>query len=228
MMELTQLYDRLTAISLFRGLSAEDFTNIAERVTLRWVTVVAGQPVIQSDEPCHHLVFLCEGTLLRTTHHDSRTYSVNDLVEPTQAIEPERLYGLTACYRSNYRAQTTCRLLLIPKEDVHRTLLSIPIWRINFLNMLATQCNRNLQAAMPRRYDLRYQVLHFGSPRPLSIRIRMSDLGKYIGAARKTVSNLLHQLEDEGIVRLRPNLIEFLYEDNAPTTTYPVQQVIIP
>ncbi|MBQ0049768.1 MAG: Crp/Fnr family transcriptional regulator [Bacteroidales bacterium] len=212
-MELTQLYDRLTAVPLFRGLSAEDFTNIADRVSLRWVTVVAGQPVIQSEEPCHHLVFLCEGTLLRTTHHDNKTYTVTDLVEPAQVIEPERLYGLSTCYRSNYRAQTTSRLLLIPKEEVHRILLAIPIWRINFLNLLATQCNRNHQAMLPRIYNLREQVLHFGSPKPLSIRIRMSDLGKYIGAARKTVSNLLHQLEDEGLVHLRPNLIEFTYKE---------------
>ena len=36
----------------------------------------------------------------------------------------------------------------------------------------------------------------------------MIALGKCLGAARKTISDALHELEQEGKVRLRPNFIE--------------------
>lgn len=211
-MELTmsQLYDRLTAIPLFKGMSGEDLAYVAHKVTLRWVNLGIDQPYIQADEPCQHLSILLEGTLMRTTDYDNGTYTVKDWLSGVTLIEPEQLYGLSCKFKSHYRALTSCKLLMLSKVDIRQTLMNIPVWRINFLNYLSAKYNRLAEDSAHKPYNLKEMILHFGAEHPKSVRIRMSDMGKYLGAARRTISNVLHELEAEGKVVLHPNLIEYI------------------
>lgn len=208
-MTIAQLYDKLTTTPLFKGISGEDLALIQERCHLRWVSMGTDHPFIQADEPCHHLAILTEGEMIRTTHFDNHTYTVKDIVKAVTIIEPEQLYGLTTRYRSNYRTLTSCKALLISKDDIRQTLMTIPVWRINLLNHLSAKYNKLKDSSEHKPYDLKEMILHFGAEKPLSINIRMVDLGKYLGAARRTISNVLHELEREGKVTLHPNLIEF-------------------
>lgn len=208
-MTITELYDKLTSVPLFRGISGEELHYIADKVDLRWVKYASDQSLIQADEPCRHLVFLIEGNAIKTTTFDNGTYSVTELIKGPMVIEPEQLYGLTCRYRSDYRALTSCRLLLINKDDVSRTLVNIPIWRINMFNLLTATINKMQKAAEPSVISLKEQIMHFASDNPLTLHIRMLDLGRYLGVSRKTISNALHELELEDKVVLRPNFIEF-------------------
>lgn len=210
-MNIAQLYDKLTAIPLFKGVSGEDLALITDRVHLRWVNVGIEQSIIQAQEPCNHLTILMEGEMLRTTHYDNNTYTVTEMVKGPYIIELEQLYGLTCKYRSNYRARTSCQLLIISKDDIRKTLMNLPVWRINLLNYLSAKYNKLLDEHQHKPHNLKEEILHFGADKPLSIHIRMVDMGRYLGAARKTISNVLHELESEKKVTLHPNLIEFNY-----------------
>lgn len=209
-MTIAQLYERLTDIPLFKGVSGENLAVIAERANLRWMNVSDDQLFIRMDEPCRHLVVLLEGEMLRITHHDGDTYTVTELLEGMHILELEQLYGLRCRYRSDYRTRTSCRMLLVSKEDIRQTLMNIPVFRINWLNYMSVRHNRMYDALQPRPYCLKEDIMRFAGPHAISVRIRMADLGRYLGAARKTVSDALHDLEREGKVRLRPNLIEII------------------
>lgn len=208
-MSISELYDKLTSLPLFRGISGEDLAIIADRVHFRWLKLATDQPLIQEGESCNHLIILCEGELNRTTNYDNNICAVTDGVVGPAVIEPEQLYGLQCRYRSSYRAATSCRLVLVSKDDIRKTLINVPIWRINLLNMLTANYCKLREATTPRYYDLKEMILHFRAERPKQVRIRMVDLGHYLGAARKTISNALHELEAEGHVKLKPNLIEY-------------------
>ena len=212
-MTISQLYERLTEIPLFKGISGENLAYIADRVNLRWMSIGSDQPFIQMDEPCQHLVVLMEGELLRITRCDGGTYVLTELLSGIQMLEMEQLYGLQCRYRSDYRTRTSCRILLISKEDIRQTLMNVPVFRINWLNYMSVRCNRLIEALQPRPRNLKEDILRFMGPQAVSLRIRMIDLGKYLGAARKTISDALHELEREGAVRLRPNLIERLEQE---------------
>ena len=212
---ITQLYDRLTRIPLFRGVSGEDLAYIADRVNLRWMQIGSDQPFIQSSEPCHHLAVLMGGEMLRITHCDGDIYILTELLTGLEILEPEQLYGLHCRYRSDYRTRTSCQILLISKEDIRQTFMNIPVFRINWLNLMSVRCNRLIEALQPRPRNLKEDIMHFMGPQAVSLRIRMIDLGRYLGAARKTISDALHELEEEGRLRLRPNYIEVVREEAA-------------
>lgn len=208
-MTLAQLYESLTSLPLFKGISAKELSLIADKVHLRWMTIGSDHPFIQSEEPCQHIVFLIEGEMLRTTTNDELTYTVTELVKGPALVEPEQLYGPSCTYRSNYRTRTACKVLLISKSDVRETLMEIPIWRINLLNHYSSLINKAQRKCEPHPYNVKEQIMHFGAERPLKIHIRMQDLARYMGVSRTTISHTLHALEKEGKVKLTPNLIEF-------------------
>ena len=208
-MTLAQLYETLTSLPLFRGMSAAELNRVSEEVKLRWLNLVSDQPFIHANEPCNHLVYLLEGTLTRTQSFDNDTYSVSDLVKGPCLIEPEQLYGLTCAYQANYRTASPCRFLLISKDDVRRCLHDISIWRINLFNLYASTLCKERKKTEPKPYDLKEQIMHFGSERPIRLHIRMADLARYMGVSRTTISHALHELEDQGKVRLSPNQIEY-------------------
>lgn len=209
-MTLAKLYETLTSLPLFRGISASELTRVADEVKLRWVNIGPDQPFIQADEPCHHLVYLVEGELLRSSTHDNGIYTVSQYVKAPCLIEAEQLYGLSCAYQANYRTTTACKVLLITKDDVRRTLLDIPVWRINLLNLYASTLCKERSSNAPKPYNLQEQVMHFGAERPVTLRIRMADLARYMGVSRTTISHALHELERQGKVRLSPNVIEYL------------------
>lgn len=209
-MTTAQLYESLTSLQLFRGISAKDLAMIASKVHLRWTNICTDQPFIQEGEPCHHLAILTEGEMLRSTTYDDMTYTVTEVVKAPYIFEPEQIYGPYCTYRSNYRTRNACTVLLITKEDIRNTLIDIPIWRINLLNLYASTINKQMKKMQPKPYDLKEQIMHFGAERPLTLKIRMIDLAHYLGTSRTTISHTLHGLEHEGKVRLSPNLIEYL------------------
>ncbi len=209
-MTLAKLYETLTSLPLFRGISAAELSRVSDEVGLRWMDVGIDQPFIQADEPCHHLVYLVEGEMIRSSSHDEGTYSVSEYVKAPYLIEPEQLYGLTCAYQANYRTTKACKVLLISKDDVRRTLLEIPVWRINLLNLYASALCKERSLHQPRYYNIYEQIMHFGADRPVTLRIRMADLARYMGVSRTTISHTLHELEQQGKVKLSPNVIQYL------------------
>lgn len=208
-MTLSQLYESLATLPLFRGISAQELASIADKVHLRWLNIVSDQPFIQADEPCQHIAYLTEGEMTKTTSYDNATYTVTERIKGPCIIEPEQLYGLTCAYQSNYRTVTTCKLLLISKQDIRDTLMNIPIWRINLLNHYASMIGKLKRDNEARPYDIKEKIMHFGAERPQTLKIRMIDLAHYLGTSRTTISHILHELESEGKIKMTPNLIEY-------------------
>ena len=206
-MTLANLYEKLTSIPLFRGMSGEELAVVSDRVNLRWVSVGPEQTFIQCNEPCNHLAVLMEGEMKRITYHDGNTYVVTEKLSGIHIFELEQLYGLTCRYRSDYVTITSCKMLLISKDDVRKTLMNISIFRINMMNLLSAKYCKLLDSKEYCTYDLKEQIMHFGAEEPLTVKIRMVDLGRYLGAARNTISHVLHEMEREGKLSLRPNLI---------------------
>lgn len=212
-MNLSETYTKLASVPLFTGLSGEDLYMVCEKVHLRWVKLYSGQTLIQENEPCTHLTILIQGELNRTTDHDQKTWSVTDVVRGPIVIEPDQLYGLKCRYRSRYEARTDCQLLLISKDDMRRTLMNLPLWRTNLLNLMASNCVKEREWNDPRQLSLGERIMRFGLDHysapdcPHWVRIRQVDLGGYIGETRRTISMEVHKLIDEGLMEIRPNLM---------------------
>lgn len=214
-MNLSETYTRLASVPLFTGLSGEDLYMVCERVKLRWVKLHAEQTLIQQDETCGHLTILLEGRLNRLTEHGKKLWRVEDVVCGPLVIEPEQLYGLKCRYRHGYAAKTDCLVLMIRKDEMRRTLLNLPLWRTNLLNLLASSMVKEREWNEPGNWDIGKRICRFGLDylsavdEPHRLFIRQVDLGLMLGESRRTISHEVHRLIDDGKVKIRPNMIIF-------------------
>ena len=127
-MNIAQLYDKLTSIPLFRGISGEDLATITERVHLRWINLEPEQFFIREGEQCNHIAVLYEGQMWITSR--GKDYEVTETIDAQHIIEPEQLHGLECRYRRTYKAKTTKilsqdTLKKIKNEDTNISLESI-------------------------------------------------------------------------------------------------------
>lgn len=212
-MNLSETYTRLASVPLFTGLSGEDLFMVCEKVKLRWVKLHEGQTLIQQEEPCTHLTIVTEGELERTMEREGKLWSVTDVVSGPMVIEPEQLYGLKCRYTHRYVARTDCKVLIIQKDEMRRTLLNLPLWRTNLLNLLASNMVKERRFNEPGAYTLGERICRFGldylsrTDRQHTLRIRQVDLGAMLGESRRTISQEVHKLIDEGKVEIRPEKI---------------------
>lgn len=198
---------------LFKGISGEDLFMILDKVQMRWVKYRKGQRVIEAGDACKGLAILLEGDLKRTRDMDEKTYSVIDVVRGPMVIEVEQLYGLTCRYCSRYDAMKDALVLFVEKDDVRRTLLNVPLWRTNLLNLLASELVKTQTFDAPLPNTLGEKIMCFGTDRFTvaeeghTLRIRQVDLGRYLCATRRTISMEVHKLLDAGLVEMKPNKI---------------------
>lgn len=206
----------LISLPLLQGISALDMSRvILEKVTTQEIQLADGERFVLQGEVCNNLSFLVEGTLRATTACDRGAYTFVEYLPGPLVVEPEILYGIQRCYTSTYEAVGTCRLLLIPKNDVNRMLASIDVFRFNYLNLLSTMAVRRRDVALPSPApDLRARICHFfrsHATLPTGRKfflIRMSDLSRYLAASRVVISAVLHQMQDEGLLLLDRNYVE--------------------
>lgn len=206
----------LLSLPLLQGMSALDMSQIMlEEVNTQEVTLKDGDCLVNQGTVCQHLTFLVEGMIQATTVYYHKSYSFVEFLTGPLVIEPDILYGIQRHFQSTYVAVGSCRLLLIPKDDVNRKLFKIDVFRLNYLNLLSTLAVRRREYALPLPTpDLKARVSNFFARHSMQangrmiFNIRMSDMAQYLDASRVLISNVLHQLEDEGLLVLDRNYIE--------------------
>ncbi len=212
-------YSQLTSIPLFTGISGDDLALILDRVDLLDLDLTPGETFVRSGDVCQGMAIVREGTMQRHQSYDAGTftnarhettplcYEVTERMKPTYIIEPEILFGLNLQHRNTWRAETTCHLTLIGKNDIRKTLMYVPVWRINFMNMLCTQLQKSMDEGLPKatpsmKERVKRYILRHSSPRGISLEmaITIEQIGYALGFDRRSVAKVVAQLEDEGLL----------------------------
>ena len=212
-------YAQLTSIPLFTGISGDDLAIIMDRVDLLEIDLAPGEVFVRDGDVSQGMAILREGRMMRCRTHGEGSftnargqlcplcYQVCETVSPGFILEPEVLFGLDQRHRNTWTAQTSCRLTLIGKNEIRQTLMYVPVWRINFVNLLCTSLQRSQDDVLPmpasdcREQVLRFLLRHFTS-RGLSadMDITIEQMGHCLGLNRRTMTKVIGLLEQEGLV----------------------------
>lgn len=219
-------YSQLTSIPLFWGISGDDLAIIMDRVELLDIKLLPGEVFVGSGDVCQGMAIVRDGIMSRKRVYHAGTfvnsrkqktdlsYQVTETLSPGFILEPEILFGLEQRHRNTWTAVTTCHLTLIGKDDIRQTLMYVPVWRINFLNLLCTQLQRSQEDGLPMvTPDDTGRVRQFIS-RHCSINgetmqtdITLEQLGHFLGMERRMVSSVIAELEGLGqLVKERKRL----------------------
>lgn len=214
-MATLRIYDQLLQFPLFQGMSRDDLEIVAGHIRFGFVKVAAGKPIVQIGETCTQLCLLINGTVKVETYSDEHRYAVMEQVSAPYILQQEAIFGYYQCYTHHFIAQTDLNLLTIAKEEVLRLLEDFLVFRLNMINLFATQTQKQVMQ-MWRRCPvtlrerlIRFLIQHCVYPAgPKTFHILMEQLAEELNDSRLNVSRVLNQLQKEGLVSLHRGRID--------------------
>ena len=210
-----EIYDRLLQFTLFQGMSHADLMQVAGHTKFNFSKLSVGKKLVKEGDDCHHLIFVTSGTLRAETVSDDHTCRVTESISAPYILQPERLFGIQQRYASSFSTATPCHFITIDKQEVLFLLETQLVFRLNMLNLLATEAQRlsrhPWRSVSPTLRDavVRFFIQHTLRPAgSKSYRILMTRLAAELNCNRLQVSQTLNQLQAEGLLTLHRGRIE--------------------
>lgn len=210
-----EIYDRLLKFSLFQGMSHADLMQVAGHTKLGFSKLAAGKRLVREGDNCTKLIFLTSGALSIETLSDDHSCRVREEVSAPYIVQPSRLFGISQRYTSTFKAAEACNLITIDKQEVLLLLDTQLVFRLNLLNIMATESQRlshNQWRQAPK--NLRERITRFFFSRCLypagskTFYILMRQLATELNDSRLDISNTLNEMERDGLLTLHRGRIE--------------------
>ena len=214
-MALLQIYDQLLQFPLFQGMSRDDLEIVAGHTRFGFSKLSAGKKIVVDGEPCTQLFFLINGTVKVETHADDHRYYVVERMSAPYILQQEAIFGYHQRYTHTFTALTDVNVLTIDKEEVLRLLEDFLIFRLNMVNLFATQTQKLLQQPWRRcpqslrERTIRFFIRHCTYPAGhKTFHILMERLAEELNDSRLNVSRVLNELQTDGLLELYRGRVE--------------------
>ncbi len=212
--ELT-IYDRLLQFTLFQGMSRADLMEVVGHTKFGFEKQPAGKRIVSEGDSCTKLYFLTSGTVQTEAYSDDHAYRVTETFNAPYMLQPERLFGLSQRYTITVSTVADCNFLIIDKEEVTLLLETQLVFRLNMLNLTATQsqraCHHPWRSAPKdlRQRLARFFVDHCQYPAgPKTFYILMQRIADELNDSRLDVSRCLNEMQADGLLTLHRGRIE--------------------
>lgn len=209
------MYDTLLQLPLFQGLCQNDFTSILGKVKLHFSKHKAGEKIIRQGNKCNELIFLLKGEIMSESNTTDIPFSYCEFFNAPYVIEPYSLFGMKTEYVSSYIAQTDVDIVTISKSFILSELNKYEIFRLNYLNIISNRAQilyeKTWSTASP---ETESKIIHFIALRTEKpsgkkiLKIKMDDFAQLLGDTRLTISKVLNEMQEKGIVELHRKEIE--------------------
>lgn len=205
-----RFFNRLVSVSLFQGLSTDDFMQIAERVHFDFRSVEAGATIVQEGDACERLICSLSGIVCKEERCDNGNYFFREYNTQPTLFQPERLFGLRPRHTATFIATSEVQLMSIPKQEVREILFQCVPFHINYLNHICSAQHlweNRLWQAEPDKLEQKFlRFLLLRSARPAGHKeliIDMIALSQELSTTRLRVSQMLNTLAQQGLLELR-------------------------
>ena len=208
-MATLQIYEKLLLFPLFQGMSRDDLELVAGHTRFGFSKMNQGSTIVTEGDDCRQLLFLINGTLRVETMADDRSYMVVEQLEAPVILQPEVIFGYTQRYTHTYIAKTDVNLITVGKDEVLRLSEDFLVFRLNLLNMFATQTQKSsrlLWQHVPVTLEdriVRFFAQHCIYPAgPKMFHVLMNRLAEELNDSRLDVSRALNALQRDGKIVL--------------------------
>ncbi len=210
-----EIYDRLLQFTLFQGMSRADLMEVVTHTKMGFHKITVGKKVVKEGDDCTRFYMLTNGTMELETMSDDRSCKVVETVNAPYTLQPERLFGISQRYTTTAKALTTCNFITLDKEEVLLLLETQLVFRLNLMNLMATDTQRiSHRAWRSAPKTLRERITRFFFSRclypagPKTFYILMQQLAEELNDSRLDISRALNEMQDDGLLSLHRGRIE--------------------
>ena len=210
-----EIYDQLLRFSLFQGMSHADLMEVVTHTKLGFLKLPAGKHLVKEGDSCTNLTFLTHGSLQCETVSDDGGCKVIETVKAPYIVQPDRIFGITQRYSSSFKAASSCNLITIDKQEVLLLLESQLVFRLNLLNILATETQRmHRHAWRSAPQSLRDRLVRYFFSRclypagPKTFYVLMKQIANDLNDSRLDISQALNTMQQDHQLTLHRGRIE--------------------
>ena len=206
----TMLHEKLLELPLFQGMSRNDLEQVATSTKFRHLAFAKCKTVVNEGDVCDKIYFLIKGIISATGHADDNGYSITEIIQAPEILQPERIFGLTQRYTRTFTTVTDCTFICLDKLEIIELASKYEIFRLNMLNIICTKSQRLTRfpwRTQPK--DIRHKIARFIEKRCLrpagekTVHIKMERLSDELSESRLNISRELNAMDAEGIISLR-------------------------
>ena len=214
-MAALQIYDKLLQFSLFQGMSREDLELVAGHTRFGFSKVLQGKVIVKEGSACTNLYFLINGTIRVESRSDDHGYLVTETMQAPYILQPEAIFGYHQHYTHHFVSVTDTNFITIDKEEVVRLSEDFLVFRLNLLNIFATQTQklshqpwRQCPGSLRERI-VRFFVQHCVYPAgSKTFHILMNQLAGELNDSRLNISRALNEMQHDGLLVLSRGRID--------------------
>ena len=210
-----QIFEKLLQFPLFQGMSRDDLEIVAGHTRFGFTKVPRGKMVAKEGTVCTHIYLLINGRMRTISNSDDHSYTVEEEVQAPFVLQPEAIYGYNQRYTQTFVALTDASFITIDKDEVGRLSEDFLVFRLNLLNIFATQAqkmSRQPWRQCPktlRERIIRFFVLHCAYPAGAkNVYILMNQLAEELNESRLNISRELNSMQYDGLLILHRGRIE--------------------
>lgn len=210
-----QIYEKLLQFSLFQGMSRDDLELVAGHTRFGFTKIAQGKIVFKEGAVCSHLYLLVNGNIRTVSSSDDHSITVEEEMQAPFVLQPEAIYGYNQRYTQTFVAQTDASFITIDKDEVGRLSEDFLVFRLNLLNIYATQVQKMQRQPWRqcpktlRERIIRFFVLHCSYPAgPKTFYILMNQLAEELNDSRLNISRELNSMQYDRLLVLHRGRIE--------------------
>ncbi|MCU0461176.1 MAG: Crp/Fnr family transcriptional regulator [Bacteroidales bacterium] len=210
-------YDQLIQAPLFRGIKSEEIEKILTGIDKKFKKFKAGTLIVHSGDPVTSLIIVISGVVKgEMVDYSGRVIKIEDIPAPG-ALASAFLFGNKNLFPVNVVALSDTELMIIEKQVFIRLLMNNDIILSNFLDMIS---NRSQFLSEKIRFlnfkTIKGKLAQFILQRTMNDRssfnlgMTQTELADYFAVARPSLSRVLGELEDEGLIEARGKAIKVI------------------
>ena len=204
---MDSMFDILMELPLFKGVSKEQMEKTVGSAKFHFLKYLPGSTIFREGDPCTDLAFIISGTVKITIVNPDGRFSVTQSLEARDVISPDFLFGRLTCYPGTIEAVDTVSLLLIPKSDYIKILLSDQVFLFNYLNLLSMNAQKAVEGILAVSTGnlaerIAFWISALTQPRSFDIELvcRQRDIVGLFGVPRTTLRATLEELKEQGLI----------------------------
>ncbi len=196
-------------------MSKNDLEDIVGQRRFGFHKIAVGKEVAKEGDPCLSLQFLLNGIMTVITSADDHGYTLMEEIYAPNILQPEHLFGLSQRFSRTFITKSECGILSIEKAEVVKLSKDSEIFRINLLNILSTQSQKQQrypwqsQSSQLDKRIARFVERHCIRPAGRKkLKIKMERLAHELNDSRLNISKALNMMESQGLVVLHRGSID--------------------
>lgn len=218
---MDNIYELLTALPLFKGVSKERMLEIAGKIRFHFLKYSENETIVRAGDSCTHIKFVITGSVRQSIATDDSRFVINQTLKAPAVISPEYIFGRLTTYPGTVTTLEPTGILQIAKADYLDMLNSDPIFLFNFLNLLSMNAQKAVEGVLAvatgnleERIAFWVIALTQRGASDISLSCRQRDLYSVFGVQRSSFIATLDAMKANGIIDYSQSEIRILDRDS--------------